>query len=155
MVACPVAAPEYLAKHGVPTHPDDLREHDVILRDGPHYPKTTWLEKGTERIPLKFRNVYEGDALSCRQAALSGHGISLDVSYAVIRREIKSGLLRPVLNGWHRPTWYPSLGMLSTHPQHARLLKFARFFLINESKQVESRRREVQAVLASLMQVGR
>lgn len=149
---CLVASPTYLDKHGYPVHPKDLVNHAVILRTGRHYPKTTFLERGMEKSPLIYANAYEGDALSDRLTAISGDGIAIDLAYAMVRQDIAEGRLVPVLKGWHRPVWHPSLVYLNSHPQAKRLEHFARFFQIQESKQITERLHDIQQLHASSFQ---
>lgn len=146
----PVAAPGYLSRCGVPQRPSDLAEHVIFLRGGRWYPQTQCLERGLERAPLVFKRVHVGDALTCRQAVLSGAGIALDLAYAVVKSDLEAGNLVPVLRGWHRPQWLPSIVFLATHPQRARIEKFVDFFAKQESAALRKRLHEVTEVLGRL-----
>lgn len=146
----PVASPDYVKRYGLPQRPSDLAEHVILLRGGRWYPKTQYLERGLERSPLKFKRVHTGDALTCRQAVLCAAGIALDLSYAVVKSELKAGNLVPVLRGWHRPQWAPSIVYCATHPQRERIEKFVAFFAKRESVALEQRFQEVSEVLRKL-----
>lgn len=146
----PVAAPEYLARCGVPQEPADLARHVVFLRGGRWYPQTQYLERRLERAPLIFDRAHVGDALTCRQAVVSGAGIALDLAYAVVKADIEAGALVPVLRGWHRPQWLPSIVFPATHPQRARIERFVDFFAEKESAALKRRLGEVNQVLESL-----
>ena len=87
-----------------------------FLAGGRWYPQTQYLERGLERAPLVSKRAHVGDALTCRQAVLSGAGIALDLAYAVVKSDVEAGNLVPVLRGWHRPQWLPSIVFLATHP---------------------------------------
>ena len=113
----PVVAPAYLARHGVPQEPADLAGHVIFLRGGRWYPQTQYLERGLERAPLVSKRAHVGDALTCRQAVLSGAGIALDLAYAVVKSDVEAGSLVTVLRGWHRPQWFKSVFFLETHTQ--------------------------------------
>ena len=97
-----------------------------------------------------FKRVHVGDALTCRQAVLSGAGIALDLAYAVVKSDLEAGNLVPVLRGWHRPQWLPSIVFLATHPQRARIEKFVDFFAKQESAALRKRLHEVTEVLGRL-----
>ena len=140
----------YLASHGMPQDPSDLAGHVIFLRGGRWYPQTQHLERGIERAPLVFKRALVGDALTCRQAVLSGAGIALDLAYAVVKSDVEAGNLVPVLRGWHRPQWLPSIVFLATHPQRARIEKFVDFFVREESAALEKRLQEVNQVLGML-----
>lgn len=146
----PVAAPGYLASHGMPQDPSDLAGHVIFLRGGRWYPQTQHLERGIERAPLVFKRALVEDALTCRQAVLSGAGIALDLAYAVVKSDVEAGNLVPVLRGWHRTQWLPSIVFLATHPQRARIEKFVDFFVREESAALEKRLQEVNQVLGML-----
>lgn len=146
----PVVAPAYLARHGVPQEPADLAGHVIFLRGGRWYPQTQYLERGLERAPLVSKRAHVGDALTCRQAVLSGAGIALDLAYAVVKSDVEAGNLVPVLRGWHRPQWLPSIVFLATHPQRTRIEKFVDFFVREESAALEKRLQEVNQVLGML-----
>lgn len=146
----PVVAPAYQARHGVPQEPADLAGHVIFLRGGRWYPQTQYLERGLERAPLVSKRAHVGDALTCRQAVLSGAGIALDLAYAVVKSDVEAGNLVPVLRGWHRPQWLPSIVFLATHPQRTRIEKFVDFFVREESAALEKRLQEVNQVLGML-----
>lgn len=147
----PVASPDYVARRGLPVHPKELAAHDVILRSGRHYPKTEHLERGLERSPLVFRRVaWEGDPLTGREAALAGEGVAIDLSLSLVSDALASGRLVPVLAGWHRPFWRPSVVFRTDHPQLERLERFARCFHDEEQRAVDERQKVVVKLLDGL-----
>ncbi len=121
-----------------------------FLAGGRWYPQTQYLERGLERAPLVSKRAHVGDALTCRQAVLSGAGIALDLAYAVVKSDVEAGNLVQVLRGWHRPQWLPSIVFLATHPQRTRIEKFVDFFVREESAALEKRLQEVNQVLGML-----
>lgn len=121
-----------------------------FLAGGRWYLQTQYLERGLERAPLVSKRAHVGDALTCRQAVLSGAGIALDLAYAVVKSDVEAGNLVPVLRGRHRPQWLPSIVFLATHPQRTRIEKFVDFFVREESAALEKRLQEVNQVLGML-----
>lgn len=70
------AAPGYLARRGRPLHPDELRQHDCVLRtasrDGNAWPFRIDRRKRTVRVAGRFR---ASGALAANEAVLQGLGI--------------------------------------------------------------------------------
>jgi DNA-binding transcriptional LysR family regulator len=92
------AAPAYLARHGEPATPEDLRRHNCIVgRFGPD-----WSFRGPEGNPFTVRVsgnlvINSGDAL--REAAVAGVGIGQG-TWWLVRKELESGALRSLLPAW-------------------------------------------------------
>jgi DNA-binding transcriptional LysR family regulator len=97
-----VAAPDYLARRGTPSHPRDLAEHSCL-----HY---TYLSTGEEwvfpsaqgevrvRISGTFRS---NNGYALRDAMLAGHGIAV-MPVVFVQRELEDGraqALLPEYNG--------------------------------------------------------
>ncbi len=136
----PLVSTSYLTTHPLPKTPEDLAEHDVIIRCGPYYPLTTTLQKGDESRPFVYKNiVLAGDSPSCKEAVLSGDGVAIDLSIAYCRDEIADGRLIPILNGWHRPMWEKTLVISREQLGNSRLVSFARYFVKHESHASERR----------------
>jgi DNA-binding transcriptional LysR family regulator len=86
-----VAAPEYVAEHGVPSHPSELTRHSCL-----HY---TYLSTGNEwvfpsprgevrvRISGTFRS---NNGYALRDAMLGGHGIAI-MPLVFVQRELEDG----------------------------------------------------------------
>lgn len=102
-----LAAPAYLAKHGVPETPDDLAQHRLI---GVRFPATgrmmPWLfhtSNGTRRLQPDFALVVDGsDAV--RSAAALGAGIAQAGSEGTSAL-VASGGLVTVLDAYAPPPW--------------------------------------------------
>ena len=95
-----VASPAYLAKHGVPEIPDDLKSHAIIAQTA-LMPNREWrfAKNGKPaRIALPVR-LEINDAHACIDAAEKGKGITIVLSYMVIDA-IRQGLLVPLLQGF-------------------------------------------------------
>lgn len=97
-----VASPGYLAKHGVPQHPLDLRTHACLVYTGTapewHYTGDDGREYRVDVNGVLFSN--NGQAL--REAALAGIGIMRPPDFAVAR-DIAEGRLVPLLTGFRTP----------------------------------------------------
>jgi DNA-binding transcriptional LysR family regulator len=91
------ASPAYLKRHGVPTRPDDLREHQCVTFEG-LMSTTAWSFQGPEgsrRVPIHSRLVVN-TADSAIAAALRGVGITRLLSYQVTDL-VASGALKRLL----------------------------------------------------------
>lgn len=72
-----VASPEYLERHGAPSHPTDLATHSCILHErGPD--SARWQFKGPDgRIDVRVSGALRANnSEAVRRAALSGYGIA-------------------------------------------------------------------------------
>jgi len=89
------AAPSYLARHGTPRTPEELREHNCIVgRFGPE-----WSFRGPDRKPMTVRVsgnaiVNSGDAL--REAAAAGIGIGQG-TWWLVRKDLERGAVESIL----------------------------------------------------------
>lgn len=97
---CTYASPGYLAKHGVPTHPADLRQHRVIGTEI-SAPGVVW-KFGARNAPVSVKltpllSVVSNDAAIA--AALLGIGIVQLPSYHAMDA-VNKGLLCPILNDY-------------------------------------------------------
>ncbi|MBJ6135218.1 LysR family transcriptional regulator [Ochrobactrum sp. Q0168] len=97
-----IASPDYLAKHGIPVHPQDLVSHRCInMRHESAGGLYAWeFEKGDQELrvrvdgQLTFNNSY-----AMIDAAVSGYGIAY-VPENIVERQIASGELALVLDEW-------------------------------------------------------
>ncbi len=93
-----VASPAYLAKHGTPNAPADLRHHAVIAFTG-LMPNREWRHHNGQRsasIALAPR-LEINDAVAAIDAAILGQGITPALSY-MVAGHIRAGRLIPVLS---------------------------------------------------------
>jgi DNA-binding transcriptional LysR family regulator len=105
------ASPEYLARHGTPRVPDDLRQH-VCLRHPLMGKRTGWTlmtRQGSVTVPVS--GSFEVDHVgTLRDAAVASMGLILVPAYA-ITADLQNGLLVSVLDeyapppGWFRALW--------------------------------------------------
>ncbi len=101
-----VASPEYLARHGTPTHPEQIEEkHTIVVyfspQTGRHYPLE--FRKGEESIDITGPyQVSVNEANAYVTAAIAGLGISQITTYQAMRH-IESGALVQLLPEWTQP----------------------------------------------------
>lgn len=127
---CPVrillcASPEYLARHGAPVNPEELRAHRILRYDvGGGSMIRLEDEQGREHaIPTRPHIIANnGDFL--RDMAMAGHGITLTPSF-IAWQAIASGDLLPVMPGY-RPR---QLNAYAVYPQTLYLSRRARLFI--------------------------
>ncbi|RME95606.1 MAG: LysR family transcriptional regulator, partial [Alphaproteobacteria bacterium] len=98
-----VASPDYLVKHGVPTAPTDLRFHSVIAFTG-LMPNREWrFLNGQKQGRVSLNPAFEiNDAVAAIQAAETGHGITIALSY-MVSDQVRDGKLVPVLDAFTLP----------------------------------------------------
>ncbi|NID16568.1 LysR family transcriptional regulator [Luteibacter yeojuensis] len=123
--AC-VASPEYIAKHGMPTHPNDLFQHDCIRFRFPSGRLYKWeFEQGATKLELDVRGrVTFGDLRLALDAALAGIGFTLVLDEQVTAL-VAEGRLRRVLEDWCPP--YP--GFMLYYPRQRRVTSALRAFI--------------------------
>jgi DNA-binding transcriptional LysR family regulator len=109
-----VASPAYLATHGRPARPEDLREHDCIrLRDTTGGIRKWEFERGAEKIEVAVEgSLITNDLDHLVRAALNGIGITYMLEDYMLPY-IAAGQLVPVLEEWSLPfagfhLFYPS-----------------------------------------------
>ncbi|MBB5392458.1 MULTISPECIES: LysR family transcriptional regulator [unclassified Herbaspirillum] len=111
------ASPDYLDKHGTPTHPHELAQHQAISYSY-NTGKDDWQFNGPEGpVSVKVRSrmhVNNGD--SCVAAALGGAGITRQPTF-MIDQHLRSGRLVPLLTEYSAP----ELGIYAVYPSRAHL----------------------------------
>ncbi|TWC68306.1 LysR family transcriptional regulator [Herbaspirillum sp. SJZ099] len=111
------ASPDYLDKHGTPTHPHELAQHQAISYSY-NTGKDDWQFDGPEgAVSVKVRSrmhVNNGD--SCVAAALGGAGITRQPTF-MIDQHLRSGRLVPLLTEYSAP----ELGIYAVYPSRAHL----------------------------------
>lgn len=94
------ASPKYIAQYGMPIHPNDLRQHKIIMYS--HWArKEQWgfWQNGNYNSVNLTANVYCNNGDSCRQMILQGGGISKQPDF-IIGQDIKAGNLVEVLSNY-------------------------------------------------------
>lgn len=89
-----VAAPSYLAAHGMPAHPEELARHECLALEG----KNPWhLQRGDEQVSVRVSGRLQSDnGEALRDAAVAGLGIALLSTWAVYQ-QLAAGQLARVL----------------------------------------------------------
>ncbi|WP_337437161.1 LysR family transcriptional regulator [Parasutterella excrementihominis] len=137
----PLASKEYVAKHGFPHRPEDLKNHIGILKIGSDFPITSRLvRRGESRVIMWKQSIRQIDMLNIKDALLKGHGISLDVPLGMVLDEIQRGELVQVLDNWHRPRWQYSVVTRKEVPEVSIIGKFAEWYASVATREIDERR---------------
>lgn len=118
------ASPDYLQRSGIPRHPADLKDHEIIQASTVE-PTTTWRfesksGKETIKISPRLHCNQNGAAIS---AARQGHGITRVMSYQV-GEELKNGSLERVLSGYETKPLPVSIIHLEGRRANAKIRSF-------------------------------
>jgi DNA-binding transcriptional LysR family regulator len=100
-----VAAPEYLARRGVPVSPAELVGHDALIYSTVQG-DARWLFSGADgqAQPTTVRGPLRSNNLSALLAAARG-GLGLAaLPWYVAYESVQSGAVQPVLNDWSLPS---------------------------------------------------
>ncbi len=148
------AAPEYLRRHGRPTEPEDLLQHNCLLLRFPGSKQFRWQLTGRdEPIVLPVSGSFDaddGDVLT--EWALQGTGIVMK-PYWEVAAHLRSGALEPVLADY--PPLPVNLVMLYPHRQlvSAKVKSFVDFMMqakdVIEQPEAPVFRREMRVPLAA------
>lgn len=104
-VFIPIASPEYVARHGMPSHPRDLALHFGFSYSGPVREKPSFMEREGERVYFRWRkHISVTSIMAVKHAVMQGYGCAVDMPIVHCHREIQAGSLVPILNGWRVPT---------------------------------------------------
>jgi LysR family transcriptional regulator for bpeEF and oprC len=121
------ASADYLARYGVPQHPNDLVRHKCInyfsAKNGRIY---EWdFSRDGERIVLNLEgHVALNDADAYRAAGMAGLGV-MQVPEVTIRAALKDGTLVRILSDWQTDT----LPIYVMYPQNRHLSAKVRVFV--------------------------
>lgn len=121
------ASPDYLAKNGRPSRPDDLAAHRMLIYNLAVDPYLLRLRRGKElrEIPITSAlDSNEGQVIVA--AGRAGLGIVVQPLY-IIREEVVSGRLILVLQDWELPTLTINLAYQSRRYQPAKIRVFTEF----------------------------
>ncbi len=117
-----VASPDYLARHGAPSHPNDLNQHArlasvpefewaLTCKDENHQQETIWVNS-----PVRMAIA---DLNSIKQAAIDGLGIASLPNY-VVADDCQQQRLTTLMDDWYAPPrpiymLYQRLGYIPAH----------------------------------------
>lgn len=139
----PLASKKYIAKHGFPHSPEDLKNHVGILKIGSGFPITSRLVLRDEsRVIMWKQSIRQIDMLNIKDALLKGHGISLDVPLGMVLDEIQQGQLVQVLDDWHRPRWQYSVITRKEVTEMSIIGKFAKWYATVATREINERREQ-------------
>ena len=128
IVVC--ASPAYLARHGMPTHPEDLTQHACL-----HFSKLRWgrvwhfrransgIDEPTLRVPIMPR-LECNDGRSLLAAAVEGGGVTLGAAF-VVGPALRQGRLVPILADWH----VASIPIHAVYPASRHIARKVRSFV--------------------------
>jgi DNA-binding transcriptional LysR family regulator len=95
IVAC--ASPDYLARHGAPTEPEELSRRDVIIDLNPRDPFVFQFGRGSNRRAVRVDGRLRfSSAEACLAAARAGFGVTRAPAFAAVE-DLRAGRLRSVL----------------------------------------------------------
>ena len=127
---CPIrfvvcASPQYLAEHGTPKHPDDLKQHNVLRYS--LYGSNTWtfLDKDQQKHSVTTTariTANNGDFLS--DMAVANHGIIISPTF-ISWRAVSLGELVPILEDY---TFQP-VNAYAVYPQSRHLSRRTRLLI--------------------------
>lgn len=95
-----VAAPNYLSHHGTPQHPNDLKDHKLLLYRYPssgkiqQWPLADGVPTDTSRFPV---TMVSNSSRTLLAMAVEGLGIACLLDYEV-KEKLQSGALRAILD---------------------------------------------------------
>ncbi|HSW12718.1 MAG TPA: LysR family transcriptional regulator [Solimonas sp.] len=94
------ATPEYLARHGTPQHPDDLRQHNCLGFPSP-LERNFHFQRNGETFTVPIDGNFRVNNINVLRTLLLNHvGISLLPTYA-IGQDLAAGRLVAPLRGWY------------------------------------------------------
>ncbi len=102
----PCASPDYVARRGMPSHPDELLEHDCLDYVFPaHPPPPLWHFQGADvTVAVEpVSRLLATDSRALLEAALRGGGIVL-LADLLLNSYLADGQLVRVLSGWTGPS---------------------------------------------------
>jgi DNA-binding transcriptional LysR family regulator len=139
-----VASPGYLAKHGEPRSPADLKRHSILALSG-LMPNREWRfvdGAAAGRVALQPR-FDVNDATCAIEAAEAGDGITIALSYMVAQK-IADGRLAPVLARYAPPP----VAVQLVHPQSRLVAPKVRAFVDFAAPRLQEVLRRLPAIPA-------
>lgn len=119
-----VAAPQYLAQAGMPSHPSELTQHRCLSYA--NFGKSVWrFEKASEVLEVAVRShLSANEATALMHAALAGAGIALQPNY-LVNAMLADGRLTKVFPDWN----VPSMSLYALYPSRRHLSPAVRALL--------------------------
>jgi len=112
------ASPQYWERHGIPEHPNDLRNHNcLVYSQSPKAGTWSFKDKNGDVIGVKVNgNLRSGTGKLLLDAAINAQGVFLGPTYMVVHA-VREAQLNPVLEDYYRP----STGLFAVYP-HSKLV---------------------------------
>lgn len=123
------ASPGYLAQHGTPRQPQDLKSHRMLIYNLAKDPGVLHLSRGLEQQDIEISSVVdsnEGQVIV--SAGLAGLGILIQPLY-IIHDDIVAGRLVPVLMDWALPPLTINIAYQSRRHLPAKIRVFTDFLV--------------------------
>lgn len=123
------ASPAYLAAHGVPKHPGELKAHRLLVYNLANDPYVLHFSRDGVPCDTPITSALdsnEGQVICA--AGLAGHGIVIQPLY-IIYEDIVAGRLVPVLTDWALPSLTINLAYQSRRLQPAKIRVFTDFLI--------------------------
>ncbi|WP_108944254.1 LysR family transcriptional regulator [Shewanella halifaxensis] len=95
------ASPSYVEKHGVPSRPEQLVDHNCLVYQGEWHEHSIWqFKQGDDYCEIGVTGNFRVDnAPALKSAAVSGLGVVYLASY-LLEDELEKGTLVPILEDW-------------------------------------------------------
>lgn len=123
VVVC--AAPDYLARAGIPSHPRELESYSCVVDTNLRSVDKWTFQDGGNRITVKVNGRFRvNNAIAVREALLAGQGIGYVPTYA-IGNELKSGKLKMILSDYE----VSGGGIYAMYPHNRHLAAKVRTFV--------------------------
>jgi DNA-binding transcriptional LysR family regulator len=129
-----VASPEYLAKHGTPTHPGELTRHSNLIYRHDRETVTLPFDDGKEKLSVSLPSRCVANSIELvRQVTLGGLGIGF-LPPMLAHHDLAAGRLVRVLAHWNTV----SLPIYAVYPSRTHLARKVRAFVDILAAQVTS-----------------
>ncbi|MBP0624806.1 LysR family transcriptional regulator [Cupriavidus consociatus] len=123
------ASPAYLATHGRPEAPEDLKKHKMLVYNLAVSPNELHFRREKEECSISISSALDSNEGQVIVAAgRAGLGIVIQPLY-IIYDDIVSGRLIPVLEDWHLPRLTINLAYQSRRHQPAKIRVFTDFLI--------------------------
>jgi DNA-binding transcriptional LysR family regulator len=124
-----VAAPSYLEARGRPMHPQDLKDHDLLLYTYAKNPNELAFTRGRETWTIEAHGLLEAnDGQVLRAAAHNGLGILVQPAY-IVYEDLAQGRLVSVLDTWDLPRLTINIAYPSRKHLSAKVRSFIDFMV--------------------------
>lgn len=123
------ASPGYLAANGVPKHPDELKNHRLLVYNLAKDPTVLHLSRRDERYDVDINSTVDSNEGQVIVAAgLAGMGILIQPLF-IIHEEIVAGRLIPILQDWALPPLTINIAYQSRRHLPAKIRVFTDYLI--------------------------